>query len=149
MIFKSCTIFRSYRTYWYEICWYLRVFNWCSCIKTKYKLALSIYFQIRDHIIRIVNLNIYKESFQFKTHAADIVREEREREEKRIQKKRGKKHERILSDWKWIAEQVFPKVLSMSKHLLIHMLKTGVQELVKAVTNHCSLHVFVVKDFVS
>ena len=62
-------------------------------LKTKYKLALSIYFQIRDHIIRIVNLNIYKESFQFKTHAADVVREEREREEKRIQKKREEARE--------------------------------------------------------
>ena len=75
--------------------------------------------------------------------------EKKEKGRKNGYKKRGKKHERILSDWKWIAEQVFPKVLSMSKHLLIHMLKTGVQELVKAVTNHCSLHVFVVKDFVS
>ena len=50
-------------------------------------------FQIRDHIIRIVNLKVYKESFQFKTHAADIVREEREREEKRIQKKREEARE--------------------------------------------------------
>ena len=105
-------------------------------------------FQIRDHIIRIVNLNIYKESFQFKTHAADIVREEREREEKRIQKKREEARDNTFR-LKILSDRENTKVLSMSKHLLIHMLKTGVQELVKAVTNHCNLHVFVVKDFVS
>ena len=107
MNFKSYKIFRSYRTYWYEIRW-IRVFNWCLCIKTKYKLALSIYFQIRDHIIRIVNLNIYKESFQFKTHAADILREGKEREEKRIQKKREEARENTfrlkMNSWAGLSE---------------------------------------------
>ena len=102
-------------------------------------------FQIRDQGCL---LNIYKESFQFKTHAADIVREEREREEKRIQKKREEARDNTFR-LKILSDRENTKVLSMSKHLLIHMLKTGVQELVKAVTNHCNLHVFVVKDFVS